>query len=67
LLPPEQVDDFVDLFPEGCEGCAHALPEVVDTAACRYQQLDIRDHRPHLTEWRRHEVRFAALYRDAAA
>lgn len=59
LLLPEQVDHFVDLFPEACEGCAHALPEVVDTAACRSQQLDIRAHRPHLTEWRRHEVRCA--------
>jgi transposase len=32
------------------------LPKVSDAAACRYQQLDIRDHRPHLSEWRRHEV-----------
>lgn len=57
LLPPEQVDTFIDLFPEVCEGCAHSLPEVADAGACRYQQLEIRNHRPHLTEWRRHEVR----------
>ncbi len=25
-------------------------------AAYRYQQLELRDHRPHVTEWRRHEV-----------
>ncbi|MEY4578163.1 MAG: hypothetical protein RL701_2866 [Pseudomonadota bacterium] len=56
LLPPERVNEVVDLFPEVCEGCAHSLPEVQDVAACRYQQLEIRDHRPHLTEWRRHEV-----------
>ena len=56
LLPPERVNEVVDLFPEVCEGCAHSLAEVRDAAACRYQQLEIREHRPHLTEWRRHEV-----------
>ena len=56
LLPPERVDTFVDLFPVVCLGCARQLPRVVDIAACRYQQLDLRDHRPHITEWRRHEV-----------
>jgi transposase len=56
LLPPERVDTVVDLFPEVCLGCACALPRVVDLAACRYQQLELRDHRLHVTEWRRHEV-----------
>jgi transposase len=56
LLSPERVDTFVDLFPEVCLGCASPLARVVDVAACRYQQLDLRDHRPHVTEWRRHEV-----------
>jgi transposase len=57
LLPAERVDTVVDLFPEACLGCAGPLPRVVDAAACRHQQLDLREHRPHLTEWRRHEVR----------
>jgi len=57
LLPAEQVDTFVNLFPEACLGCARSLPEVPDAAACRYQQLDLREHRPHVTEWLRHEVR----------
>ena len=56
LLPQEFVGRFVDLFPPTCLCCGHPLPRVVDAAACRYQQLDLRDHRPHLTEWRRHEV-----------
>jgi transposase len=56
LLPPERVDTLVDLFPEVCLGCACQLPQVVDVAACRYQQLELREHRPHVTEWRRHEV-----------
>jgi len=57
LLPTARVDTFVDLFPEACLGCARPLPQVPDVAACRYQQLDLCDHRPQLTEWRRHEVR----------
>jgi len=56
LLPAERVDAFVELFPDVCLGCTWGLPRVVDVAACRYQQLELRDHRPHLTEWRRHEV-----------
>jgi transposase len=50
------VDTLVDLFPPVCLGCAHPLPRKADVAACRYQQLELRDHRPHVTEWRRHEV-----------
>jgi len=57
LLPPEGIDTFIELFPHVCLGCACALPQVVDAAACRHQQLDLVRHRPHLTEWRRHEVR----------
>lgn len=57
LLPQEHVETFVDLFPAVCLGCAHSLPQVIDIAACRYQQLELREHRPHVTEWRRHEVR----------
>lgn len=56
LLPADCVDIVIDLFPEVCLGCACRLPQVVDVAACRYQQLELRDHRPHVTEWRRHEV-----------
>jgi transposase len=56
LLPAANVDHFVDLFPEVCLGCARPLQKAVDAAACRHQQLDLRDHRPHLTEYRRHEL-----------
>lgn len=55
LLPPELVDTFVDLFPKVCLGCAASLPPKHDPHARRYQQVDLRDHRPHLTEWRCHE------------
>jgi transposase len=56
LLPAAQVDHFVDLFPDVCLGCARPLQKVLDAAACRHQQLDLRDHRPHVTEFRRHEL-----------
>jgi transposase len=56
LVPHERVDTFVDLFPDVCLGCAGQLPPTFDLAACRHQQIDLRDHRPHVTEWRRHEV-----------
>lgn len=56
LLSADRVDTFVDLFPEVCLGCAWQLPRMFDVAACRHQLLDLRDHRPHVTEWRRHEV-----------
>lgn len=56
LLRLDHVDTFVDLFPDVCLGCARQLPRIVDIAACRYQQLELRDHRSHVTEWRRHEV-----------
>lgn len=56
LLPPEEVDDVVDLFPSHCDGCARELPEVHDREAHRYQQIEVPPIKPHTTEWRCHEV-----------
>lgn len=56
LLPAAHVDQFVDLFADVCLGCARPLQKVPDAGALRHQQLDLRDHRPHLTEFRRHEL-----------
>ena len=57
LLPPEEVDDVVDLFPSHCEGCACELPKGVrDPGAHRYQQIEMPPIRPHTTEWRCHQV-----------
>lgn len=67
LLPAESVDTFIDLFPPVCLGCGHSLLRIPDAAACRYQQLDLRDHRPHLTEWRRHEVKCERCGADTRA
>ena len=56
LLPPEQVDEFVDHFPHECESCWKPLPEVHDPHATRYQFTEIPPIRPHTTEHRRHAV-----------
>ena len=56
LVPAEQVNDVEDLYPEECENCWHALPEVADENAKRYQQVDLAPLGRHITEWRRHAV-----------
>jgi transposase len=56
LVPVEAVDAFVDLYPDFCVGCAATLPPRFDEHARRYQQLELCDHRPQVTEFRRHEV-----------
>ena len=58
LLPPEQVDDFVTLFPDACQACLHELlteakPGVVLTD--RYKGHDwlldsVKRHRRHIFE-----------------
>jgi UDP-3-O-[3-hydroxymyristoyl] glucosamine N-acyltransferase LpxD len=57
LLPPEEVDEVINLFPRECESCWTALPEVLDPSAKRYQQTELLPPvRRHTKEWRCHEV-----------
>jgi transposase len=56
LLPPEKVNEFIDLFPGECENCWKPLPQVPDASAKRYQQTEVPPIEPYTTEWRRHEV-----------
>jgi transposase len=56
LLPSEQVDEVVDLFPAECESCWKPLPQVPDEFAKRYQLTDLKPLAVHTTEWRRHAV-----------
>jgi transposase len=56
LLPPAQVDDFIDLYPAECESCWKALPEIPDAHAKRYQVTEVPPIQPHTTEVRRHAV-----------
>ena len=57
LLPPEQVDELVDLFPLQCENCWESLPKTSDPLATRYQHTELPPIKPHTTEYRRHTVR----------
>jgi transposase len=56
LLPEEEVDEIVHLYPTECENCWEALPRVPDRCAHRYQQTEIPPVKPRTTEWRRHQV-----------
>ena len=56
LLPPDQVDEVVDLYPAECESCWKALPEIPDAQAKRYQVTEVPPIQPHTTEVRRHAV-----------
>jgi transposase len=56
LLPPDEVDEIIDVFPSHCDSCARELPEVRDSEAQRYQQVEVPPIKPHTKEWRCHEV-----------
>jgi transposase len=56
LLPPEQVDRVVDLYPPQCENCWRELPPVPCAEPKRHQHTELAPIKPHTTEHRRHEV-----------
>jgi len=56
LLPPERVDEVVDLFPSSCENCWIPLASASDRFPKRYQVTDLKPLAVHTTEWRRHAV-----------
>lgn len=56
LVDASKVDEFVEFFPEVCLACTAELPHIHDTDARRYQQVDLVDYGPWLTEYRRHAV-----------
>ena len=56
LLPPERVDEFVDLFPCECKSCWKPLAEVADPFAKRYQHTELEGRVAYTTEYRRHAV-----------
>ena len=71
LVPPEQVDEVVDMFPARCEACAEWLPKTPDARPRRHQHIELAPFAPEVTEYRRHEVccpscrhRTRALYDD---
>ena len=56
LLPPERVDEVVDVFPAACSGCAASLAEKADCDPRRHQHVDLENNAAHVTEIRRHEI-----------
>ena len=59
LLPPEQVDEVVEHWPERCRSCARVFgaPDLVDAAEpCRHQVAELPPIAIHVTEHRLHGV-----------
>lgn len=57
LLPPEQMDAVIDVFPDRCEVCLSAPPRTVEPNPFRHQVVDLLEHGGrHITEYRCHRV-----------
>lgn len=57
MLPTDQVDQVVELYPELCENCWAALPQVPDPNATRYQVTELPPIVPETAEYRRNAVK----------
>lgn len=67
LVGPEEVDEFIYLFPSACEGCAAPLPEIPEPEPKRYQEFELLvGGGLHVTEYQRHEVRCRCGHRTRA-
>ena len=61
LVPPEQVHQVVDLFPDHCQCCQQALPAepaqgVIPDEPRRHQVIELPALEPHITEYRMHKT-----------
>lgn len=56
LVPEDQVDNIINLYPHTCENCSASLPKTLDLSPTRHQQTEIPPIKPHTDEWRRHAV-----------
>ena len=56
LVPPEQVNEVVDMFPARCDDCSEQLAKTPDPRPKRHQHIELSPFAPHVTEYRRHEV-----------
>jgi transposase len=57
LIPAEEVDDIIPIFPESCDSCGAALPPATDSERTpgkywRHQVIDIPAPKPEVTEYR---------------
>ncbi|MGA7122231.1 MAG: IS66 family transposase [Polyangiaceae bacterium] len=66
LLPPDEVDAIVELYPKACENCWLALPRVRSDEATRYQVTELPPIRPHTTEYRCNAVTCTCGYTTVA-
>jgi transposase len=66
LVPADQVDKVVDIYPKECENCREQLPEVPDPLASRHQLTEIPPIKAHTTEFRGHTVRCGCGHHTAA-
>lgn len=61
LVPPEQVNHVVDVFPDQCQGCQQPLPtdpveRVIQGEPRRHQVTELPPIEPDITEYRMHHV-----------
>lgn len=56
LVPPEQVDQFVDCRPKECRRCGKTLAEVDDPSPLQHQVFELPKLTPDVTEYRLHRV-----------
>ena len=67
LVPEDQVDEIVDLFPPQCENCWASLPETPDPAAKQHQHTELPPIEPYTIEFRRHTVECDCGHKTCAA
>lgn len=56
MVPPEQVDEAIDMFPARCKHCAEWLPKTLDAYPTRHQHTELVPLMVWVTEYRRHSV-----------
>jgi transposase len=56
LVPPEQVNEFKDLFPPECENCWAPLPPMPGSKVQRFQTVELPPLKAYVIEWLRHCV-----------
>jgi transposase len=58
MVPPDQVDAVVDVFPEMCDVCLSVPPRTLEAEPFRHQVVDLLDNGArHITEYRCHCVK----------
>ena len=57
MVPCDQVDEFVERFPETCRDCGCRLARTPDRAPERHQVIEAPPIEPHVIEYRMHQVR----------